>query len=127
MSLVMIPMREEYVVWQPPLSHAVDLSAFNDCEFYTVSKTAEELSIICPVDRLPANASGKIEQPWNGFRVAGQLDFSLVGIMAQISGILAEHKISLFAVSTFDTDYILVKKDKFEAAKQALATKFEVV
>ncbi|MBQ9595796.1 MAG: ACT domain-containing protein, partial [Synergistaceae bacterium] len=57
---------------------------------------------------------------WRGFRVKGVLDFSLVGILAKISGLLAENDIALFAVSTFNTDYIFVKSDKFTDALNLL-------
>ena len=57
---------------------------------------------------------------WKAFRICGTLDFSLIGILSRISAILAEHKIGIFAVSTFNTDYILVKKELFETALAAL-------
>ena len=60
------------------------------------------------------------ELGWQAFEVVGPLDFSLTGIMSNISTVLANEKISIFAISTFDTDYVLVKSDKFEAAKAAL-------
>ncbi|ETJ34703.1 hypothetical protein Q604_UNBC10877G0001, partial [human gut metagenome] len=55
-----------------------------------------------------------------GFRIQGELDFSLIGIISKLSAILAENKIGIFTVSTYDTDYILVKKEKIEEAKEAL-------
>lgn len=126
MTLTLLPLIDTYSVWQPPLSHPVVLVDFQGCEFFTYSQSAEEQSVICPVGRLPKDAPGKVEGPWKGFKVEGELDFALVGIMAEISSVLAENKISLFAISTFNTDYILVKEDKFEAAKTALATRFKV-
>ena len=59
---------------------------------------------------------------WKGFRIQGILDFSLIGILSKLSGILAEHKIGIFAVSTYNTDYILVKEENFEKALTALAS-----
>lgn len=61
------------------------------------------------------------ENGWKSFRIQGVLDFSLIGILAKISGILAENKIGIFAVSTFNTDYILVKKENFDKALNVLA------
>ncbi|PVU88129.1 hypothetical protein BB559_004830 [Furculomyces boomerangus] len=62
----------------------------------------------------------KVERGWNGLVVNGQLDFGLVGILAHISGILAAQKISIFAISTYDTDYILLKEDNMEKAIEKL-------
>ncbi|MDD4843156.1 MAG: ACT domain-containing protein [Anaerotignum sp.] len=83
------------------------------------SRTDQELSLVCPIDCLPEDAE-KHEDGWVGFRVAGQMDFSLVGILSKISGCLSEKKISIFAVSTFDTDYIFIKKKDAHAAQKAL-------
>ena len=62
----------------------------------------------------------KRDDGWRGFRIQGILDFSLIGILSKLSGILAEHKIGIFAVSTYNTDYILVKKENFERALEVL-------
>ena len=59
---------------------------------------------------------------WRGFRIQGVLDFSLIGILSELSGILAEHEIGIFAVSTYNTDYILVKEENYERASEALAS-----
>ena len=89
-------------------------------EFVFFSKTDEELSLVCETAFVPANTIAR-EDGWRGFRVCGVLDFSLVGILAKISGLLAEQGISIFAVSTFNTDYLFTKADSFERALQALA------
>jgi hypothetical protein len=62
----------------------------------------------------------KLESDWRVLKVLGPLDFSLIGILSKISGILAQQAISIFAVSTYDTDYILIKNDKVECAVEAL-------
>ena len=59
---------------------------------------------------------------WRGFRIQGVLDFSLIGILSKLSGILAEHKIGIFAVSTYNTDYILVKEKNLKRALSVLAS-----
>ena len=59
---------------------------------------------------------------WKAFRIQGVLDFSLIGILSRISAILAENKIGIFAVSTYNTDYILVKKENYQRALKALET-----
>ena len=95
----------------------IDMSS----EFYFVGKTDEEISLVCKTEDTPA---GTIERDdgWKGFRIQGTLDFSLIGILSKLSGILAEHKIGIFAVSTYNTDYILVKEENFEKAMKILAS-----
>ena len=88
--------------------------------FVFVGKTDEELSVVCPTGRVPAGTEER-EDGWVCFRIAGPLDFSLIGILAPIAAVLAENKIGIFAVSTFNTDYILTKKTNAEAAQRALA------
>ena len=88
--------------------------------FYFIGKTDEELSLVCRTEDVPQNTTER-DDGWRGFRIQGTLDFSLIGILSKISGILAENKIGIFAVSTFNTDYILVKKENFDCAIDALA------
>ncbi len=84
-----------------------------------LSKTAEELSLVCPSDSVPSNVIER-EDGFKAFKIDGKLDFSLIGILAPIAKILADNTIGIFVVSTFDTDYILVKEDKFERALSLL-------
>ncbi len=95
----------------------VDLNS----DFYFIGKTDEELSLVCRTEDAPSRTIGR-DDGWKGFRIQGMLDFSLIGILSGISGILAEHKIGIFAVSTYNTDYILVKKENFETALNVLAS-----
>lgn len=88
--------------------------------FYFVGKTKEEISLVCITDDTPARTIER-EDGWRAFKIHGVLDFSLIGILSKISTILAENKIGIFAVSTFNTDYILVKKDQFARALDSLA------
>ena len=92
--------------------------AVNECDFYSLSKTTDELSLVCP-EHL-AVKSEKRNPDWKCFRVAGPLDFKLTGILAGITDVLAEEKISVFAISTFDTDYILIKKQNLKTALSVL-------
>ncbi len=87
--------------------------------FYFIGKTDEELSLVCRTEDTPGNTIER-DDGWKGFRIQGILDFSLVGILSKISGILAENKIGIFAVSTYNTDYIFVKQDNFSRALQVL-------
>ena len=85
-----------------------------------IGKTDEEVSLVCKTEDTPINTIER-EDGWRGFRIQGVLDFSLIGILSKLSGILAEHKIGIFAVSTYNTDYILVKEENFERALNVLA------
>ena len=89
-------------------------------EFTFIGKTDSELSLVCPIDNAPDNTLERADG-WKGFRIEGELDFSLIGILAEISKILADNKIGIFAVSTYNTDYIFVKKESFEKAISSLA------
>lgn len=88
-------------------------------DFCFTGKTDGEKSLVCRTDKTPANTTER-EDGWSGFRIAGTLDFSLVGILADISRILASCGVSIFALSTFDTDYVLVKKKDLRTAVDAL-------
>ena len=89
-------------------------------DFYFLARTDEELSLVCRTEDTPANTAAR-DDGWRAFRIEGVLDFSLIGILSRISAILAENKIGIFAVSTYNTDYILVKEENFERALQVLA------
>lgn len=90
-----------------------------DQPFVFVGRTDEEKSLVCPTDRVPADTLAR-EDGWRAFRICGELDFSLIGILSRISTILAENKIGIFAVSTYNTDYILTKSENFERALKVL-------
>ena len=100
----------------------IDLAA----DFYFVGKTDEELSLVCRTEDVPENTLER-EDGWRAFRIQGVLDFSLIGILSKISGILAEHEIGIFAVSTYNTDYILVKEENFEEALRVLSLEGYVI
>ena len=89
-------------------------------EFYFVGKTDEEYSLVCITGDTPANTLER-DDGWKGFRIQGKLDFSMIGILSRLTGILADNKIGIFAVSTFNTDYILVKEENFDRALKVLA------
>lgn len=105
-----------------------DISKINfDADICFVGKTDEELSLVCRTEDAPAETVER-DEGWRGFRIEGVLDFSLIGILSKLSTILAENKIGIFAVSTFNTDYILVKAENFERAMQVLVAEgYEVV
>ena len=95
-------------------------------DFFFIGKTDEEFSLVCPTEDTPEETTER-DDGWKGFRIQGVLDFSLIGILSKISGILAENGISIFAVSTYNTDYVLVKADQFEKTLQILASKGFVI
>ncbi len=90
-----------------------------DSPYCFLGKTDEETSLVCPTDAVPANTIRR-EDGWKAFRIEGVLDFSLVGILAKISARLADNGIPIFAVSTYNTDYILLKKEKFQEGLEVL-------
>ena len=89
-------------------------------EFYFIGNTDEEISLVCKTEDTPAHTLER-DDGWRGFRIQGVLDFSLIGILSRLSGILADNKIGIFAVSTYNTDYILVKDKDFEKALSVLS------
>ena len=88
-------------------------------QFSSVSWTAEETSVVCEQASVPAGV--KSDSGWRALKVAGPLDFSLKGILLSIIQPLSEAEIGVFAVSTYDTDYVLVKESSLNAAVAALA------
>jgi hypothetical protein len=86
--------------------------------FLSVTRTADELSVVCAQDAVPGGV--RCERGWRCLRVAGTLEFSLVGVLASLLGPLADAAVGVFVVSTFDTDYLLVKERDFGRAVEAL-------
>jgi len=87
--------------------------------FYSITRTAEELSVVCPQTHVPEGI--KKDEGWRCLKVEGPLDFSATGILASLTMPLAKEEISVFAVSTYNTDYLLVKTQHLEKAVQILA------
>lgn len=85
---------------------------------FSLTWTADEFSMVCDEDSVPENIPA--ERGWRVLKVQGPLAFSMVGVLAELSGLLAGAGVSIFALSTFDTDYILVKEERLETAIQAL-------
>lgn len=110
------PLGAVFSVCKVPDYSGIDI----DQPFVFTGRTDEEKSLVCPTELVPENATAR-DDGWRAFRISVQMDFALIGILARISKILADHKIGIFAVSTFDTDYILTKEENFERALAALA------
>lgn len=90
----------------------------NAASFLSITRTDEELSIVCAAEHVPENA--KCESPWVCFKLEGPFPFSLTGVLASFLNPLASAGIPIFAVSTFDTDYVLVKVELAAATLKAL-------
>lgn len=97
-----------------------DMAQVNENDrYFFVGRTDEELSLVCSTKYVPEDTLA-CEHGWRAFRIQGVLEFSLVGILAKISGTLADNQIGLFAVSTYNTDYILVKQENLNRALDVL-------
>ena len=97
-----------------------DYSLVNmDSDYCFIEKTEEENSLVCATEDVPSNTVER-EDGWKAFRIQGVLDFSLIGILARIAGLLAEHRISIFAVSTYNTDYVFLKRENYQRALEIL-------
>jgi hypothetical protein len=92
--------------------------ALGRTSFFSITGTADELSIVCANASVPDDVS--CERHWKALKIMGPLDFSLIGILAPLATVLAQANISIFAVSTFDTDYILMKEEHVVHAVEVL-------
>lgn len=102
------------------VSQVEDYSLVNlNSEYSFIGKTDEEKSLVCITDEVPANVIQR-DDGWKAFRIQGVLDFSLIGILAKIAAALADNGISIFAVSTYNTDYVLMKKENYQKALDVL-------
>ena len=98
----------------------------SNTEFCFIGKTDEEISLVCKTEDTPYDTIER-DDGWRGFRIEGVLDFSLIGILSKLSAVLAENKIGIFAVSTYNTDYILVKEENFDRALNVLASEGYII
>lgn len=108
---------EEYAICRLKPAERVPEWAEGD-NFCSVTRTESELSVVCAEEQIPRGT--RAERNWRLLRVEGKLAFSLTGVLASITAPLAEAQISLFAVSTYDTDYVLVRDAELNRAIQAL-------
>ena len=107
----------EFAICRLPASAPLPARA-GDSSFLSITRTTDELSIICPAGEIPADA--KHERGWRVLKLRGPFPFTETGILASILTPLADAKIGILAVSTFDTDYVLVKAAQLDAAATAL-------
>jgi hypothetical protein len=116
MKLNLIILTEELTIVQLPPDKKIPNWVSGN--FYSITRTEDELSIVCNQDIVPKNT--KADKGWRAFKILGPLDFSLVGILANLSTILAKVNISIFSISTYNTDYLLVKKENLKKATKTL-------
>jgi len=114
-SLVIL--HDKFSIIQIEIDQPIPASVF-DCEFYSITKTKDEVSII--VNRNIDVPYAKISDGWRGFKVEGILDLSMVGIIFSIVAPLKENGISVFVTSTYNTDYLLVKESSFDKSVEIL-------
>ena len=112
-------MPDEYAIHRLDHDAEIPMNVLKNESFYHISRTDEELSIVCK-SNLDLN-SDKESKPYTCIKVLGPLDFSLVGIISRIAGILKKRDIPIFVISTFDTDYILINKDNAISGIKALS------
>jgi hypothetical protein len=117
LALTLIPMTGTLAVCKlPPDAPLPDWAAGSS--FFSITRTTDEFSAVCDQDVVPEGV--RCERGWRCLRVGGRLDFSLVGVLASLVGPLAGALVSVFVLSTFDTDYLLVKEADFGRAVEAL-------
>lgn len=110
----LIILEDEFTVMKVSSLEDITLSKYT-----FVGVTDEEISYVCPMDKAPDSYLER-EDGWRGFRIEGELDFSLIGILAPIADLLARNRIGIFVVSTYNTDYVFVKKESFDRTVNVL-------
>jgi uncharacterized protein len=117
MSLTLTLLHGDYSVVQ--YAAGTPLTAPSSADFWSLSTSAREVSLVCASHHVPLDYQ-KIETGWRVFRFEGPFDFALTGILASVANPLAQAGVGIFALSTFDTDYVLVKAAQLETAITAL-------
>lgn len=112
----LIPLNREFAVCRLHPETVVDTTG----DFLFYAKTDNEISLVCDVRDCPSGVE-KVEYGWSGLKIAGTLAFSMVGVIAGISSLLAKANISIFVVSTYNTDYIFLKVQQYKEAIQVLS------
>jgi len=113
MTIAIEALRGAFTVCKPKVAN------WTDRPFHFLSRTDHELSLVCPTEDAPEACDAR-EDGWRGMRVKGAMDFSLIGVLSRLSGALAVAGIPVFAISTYDTDYLFVKAADFYRAVDAL-------
>ena len=120
MKLKLILLNGEYAIYRFNSEAEIPESVGNK-GFYSITKTHDEISVVCLQDNC-VTQNKQVNTNWRILKIQGPLDFSMIGIIAEISGILKDNNISIFTISTYDTDYILIKDMDVTKAIEALKT-----
>lgn len=115
LTLTLLP--DTFAICRLPASAALPAWAATG-PFSAVVRTSEELSMVCVEQSAPPDVA--CARGWRGLKVAGPLDFALTGVLASLAGPLAEAGVSIFAISTYDTDYLFVRGEQFDTAVDTL-------
>lgn len=118
MALNLSLLADSYAICRLAPEQEVPSWALRDRQLLSITYTAEELSIVCTCSSVPAEV--RCDRGWAAIRVEGPLDLSAAGILASLAAPLAEGGVAIFAVSTFDTDYLLVKEAHLPLARRLL-------
>jgi hypothetical protein len=120
----LIALKDDYSIYQLGINQPIPSQIF-DSGFYSVTRTDDEISIVSNCK--PDLEDAKCIRNWKGFKVDGILDFSLVGILNDITKPLKDNNISVFVISTFNTDYVFVKEESFARAITILKATHNIV
>lgn len=123
-KITLIPMEFQLGVCKLSPKEEIPKWAYKNKEFTSITYTDDELSIVCMEEDIPKGVEAELG--WKVLKIKGQLDFSLVGILASVIKPLTENSISVFTISTYNTDYILIKEDQFEKGIELLKYKFNI-
>ena len=131
MSVPALRLREtpwQLAVCRFPADSPLPAWAFHaEAEFWSLTRTPDELSLVCAEDDLPPSVDEHVERGWRAFQLEGPVPFSTTGVISGLTVPLAAAGIGVFVISTFDTDYLLVKASAFERAAAILAERFTFV
>ena len=131
MSVPALQLREtpwQLAVCRFPADSPLPAWAFHaEAEFWSLTRTPDELSLVCAEDDLPPSVEEHVERGWRAFQLEGPVPFSTTGVISGLTVPLAAAGIGVFVISTFDTDYLLVKASAFERAAAILAERFTFV
>lgn len=97
-----------------------------EARFWSITRTPDELSVVCDEDDLPPSVHDHVVRGWRAFALEGPIPFGLTGIIARLTAPLAEAGIPVFVVSTYDTDWVLVEDEHLERARAVLGERYEV-
>ena len=116
-QLKLTSLKDEFVICKLDQGSEIPSWAFGG-EFFSLTRTAEELSILCPANQVPELSH--YETGWRGLKIEGPFEFDEIGVLASLTAPLAEAKISLLTISTYDTDYIFIKQENYRQAVNTL-------